>query len=314
MNRRRRKDQYLLDVKVHTEARTRERVRWIAALLTAAAVIGASSYGLYRAARYGAAKLVFENPRFAIAQIQVHNDGVLTPQQVMRFGGVQVGQNIFAVNLRQVQRNLELIPLIKRVEVRRVLPQQLVITVDERVPVARLQPASRQLKDELFYVDRAGVVMKPIRLTDGTVIQPPTTRALPVLTGATLADVRVGRAVESEQIYRALELLENLEQSGVGAALEVETVDLSRPRHLTVTTRQQMVVRFDVQDFPRQLRRLNTILYWAQQRHQQVATVDLTVNRGVPVTFTGNAGIPLNRTAAAATVARPAALRRTHQP
>jgi cell division protein FtsQ len=310
MNRRRRKDQYLLDVKVHTEARRNALLRWIASLAMAAAVIGATSYGLYRAAKFVADRLVYENPRFAITQINVQNDGVMTPQQVMRFGGVRVGQNIFAVNLRDVRRNLEMIPLVKRVEVCRILPQQLVIRVYERIPVARLQPASRALNDGSYFVDRAGVVMKPIRFDDGTVLQPQSPRPLPVLTGVTLADARVGRAVESEQIYLALELLDRLEQSGPSAALEAEQIDLSKPRRLTLTTKQRMTIRFDVQDFQQQLRRLGVILVWAQQRQKQVASVDLTVGRGVPVTFSGDAPTTLNHTTSAPV--RPVSTRRSH--
>jgi hypothetical protein len=41
----------------------------------------------------------------------------------------------------------------------------------------------------------------------------------------------------------------------------------------------------DVEEFPQQLRRLGVILRWAQQRQKAVQMVDLTVNRGVPVTF-----------------------------
>jgi len=151
------------------------------------------------------------------------------------------------------------------------------------------------LGDALFYVDRAGVVMKPIKFNDGTLVQPLMARVLPVLTGATLADVRVGRAVESEQVYRALALLDALEQSGAGAALEIEQIDLSKLRHLTLTTKQRMTVRFDVQNFRPQLRRLNAILAWAQQHQRTVASVDLTVSRGVPVSFAG--GAPVRRAA-----------------
>lgn len=294
-NTRKRRNQYLLDVKVHTEARTRARVRWIGAWLAAAVVLSLTSYGLYRLTCYGLATALFENPRFAIARIHVETDGALTPQQVMRFAGVRVGQNIFSVNLRDAQRNLELIPQVKSVEVRRELPQRLVIRLNERIAVARLQASSRQLSDTVFYVDRTGMVIKPIRLNDGTVIQPLMARVLPVLTGAGLADVRVGRAVESEQVYRALALLEALEQSGAGAALEVEQIDLSKLRHLTLTTKQRMSVRFDVQNFRPQLRRLNAILAWAQQNRRSIATVDLTINRGVPVSFATDA--PAHRTA-----------------
>jgi len=293
-NKRKGRNQYLFKVKVHTEARTKARVRWISAWLTAAVVFSMTSYGLYRLTSAGLGRLVFTNPRFAIARITVETDGALTQQQVQRFAGVRVGQNIFSVDLREAQRNLELIPQVQRVEVRRELPQRLVIRLNERIAVARLQSSSRQLSDAVFFVDRAGVVMKPIRLNDGVVIQPLMARSLPLLTGAALADVRVGRAVESEQVYRALVLLDALEQSGAGAAMEVEQIDLSKPRHLTLTTRQRMTVRFDVQDFRTQLRRLNAILAWAQQHQRSVASVDLTVSRGVPVSFAGDA--PAGRT------------------
>jgi hypothetical protein len=101
----------------------------------------------------------------------------------------------------------------------------------------------------------------------------------------TLADARVGRQVESEQIYRALELLDKLDQAVAGSLLEVEQIDLSKPRQLVLTTRQRTTVKVDVEDFPQQLRRLGVILRWAQQRQKSVQVVDLTVNRGVPVTF-----------------------------
>jgi cell division protein FtsQ len=293
-NTRKRHNQYLLDVKVHTDARNRARARWLSAWFTLVLTLSLSGYGLYRLVDYGLATQLFENPRFAIARIDIQTDGALTPQQVMRFAGVRVGQNIFTVNLRDAQRNLELIPQVQRVEIRRELPQRLVIRLNERIAVAHLQASSRQLSNAIFYVDRAGVVMKPIKLNDGTLIQPLMSRVLPVLTGAGLADVRVGRAVESEQVYRALALLDAIEQSGAGAALDIEQIDLSKTHHLTLTTRQRMAVRFDVRDFRLQLRRLNVILAWARQQHRTVASVDLTVNRGVPVTFADDA--PSKRT------------------
>ncbi len=127
--------------------------------------------------------------------------------------------------------------------------------------------------------------MKAIKLPDGTLLQPQTPRPAPVLTGVTLSDTRVGRQVESEQIYRALELLDRLDQAVAGSLLEVQQIDLSKPRQLVLTTGQHTTVKVDVEDFPQQLRRLGVILRWAQQRQKTVQIVDLTVNRGVPVTF-----------------------------
>lgn len=281
MNRRRKSNPYLLDVKVQTEGRLRHRARWVTAIVAALAVVSLSGYGVYQLVKYSAARMIRENPSFAIAQIEVKDSGALTPQQVTAFAGVTVGQNLLSLDLDQVRRNLELLPLVRRVEVRRILPQKLYIQVDERIAVARL----RGPVDSEFLVDRSGFVMKPIKLTDGTIVRPQAVGTLPLLTSVSFADVQVGRQVQSEQVYRALELLDRLQQASAGSMLEVESVDLSKPRHLTLTSRQHTVVKFDIEEYTQQLRRLSAILMWAAQRQRIVQSVDLTVARGVPVAF-----------------------------
>lgn len=287
INRRKKREEYLLDVKVQTQSRLRQRARFGAAIVAALLVFMLSCYGMYRLARAAVARLVFENTHFSIAQIVVENDGVIAPQRVVEMAGVHVGQNSFALDLKQTRRNLETLPLVRRVEVRRLLPNRLLIHVDERVAVARLHAPGRDVGDAEFYVDREGWVMKPLRLTDGSVLQPRHAGLgpVPVLTGVRISDVRVGRKVETEQIYLALQLLEQLAQSPAGTMIEAERIDLSKPRQLALTTKQQTVVGFDVERFQQQLRRLAVILTWAQQRQKIVRSVDLTVNRGVPATF-----------------------------
>lgn len=282
-NRRKRRNKYLLDVKVQTEGRLREKMRWWLAIGAVAAVAGLTGFGIYRGGKLAAAKLVYENPRFTIKQVVVENTGALTPRQVMAAAGVAVGQNILALDLAQVQRRLEDLSLVRRVEVRRVMPAKLVIHVDERIAVARLRVTGQS--DANYFIDRAGVVMRPVRFSDGTVVPPQSVGALPVLTGVASMDLRIGKPVQSEQIYRALELLDKLQQAAAGSMLEIDSIDLSRSRQVVLLTRQRTVVKFDVADFQPQLRRLSAILSWAAQRQKMVAAVDLTVQRGVPVQF-----------------------------
>ncbi len=281
MNKRRKRQQYLLEVKVHTEGRTRQRLGRVAGLLAIVAAVALGSYGVYRLGKWTANKLVFQNPRFLISQIVVQNNGVLQPQVIARFAGVNVGQNLLGLDLAQARRNLELVPLIRSAEVRRVMPGRLVIQVEERTPVARVQVAGR----DHYYVDRTGVVMKTLKLNDGTVIEPQGQGPLPWLTGMPATDVQVGRRMETEAVYQALNLLEQINLSPAGTMVEVDRVDVSKPRTLTVATRQGLAVQFDTEDVPQQLRRLGVILMWAQQRQKGVRTVDLTVSRAVPVTF-----------------------------
>ena len=279
-NQRRKRNQYLLDVKVQTEGRLRQRGRWLAAITAVLVVTGLTGYGVYRLVKYGAARLVYENPRFAITQIIVDNDGGMTPQQVLSLAGVSLGQNSLALNLAQIQKSLEQVPIIRGVEVRRIMPAKLFIRINERIAVARLKAAEAPL-----FIDRSGMVMTPLRLRDGTLVQPQTPGPLPMLTGVAPADARVGKQVQSEQIYRALELLDKVQQAAAGSMMEIATVDLSKPRHLTLTTRQNTQIKFDVTGFQQQMRRLSAILTWSAQRQKLVAAVDLTVTRGVPVAF-----------------------------
>jgi cell division protein FtsQ len=284
-NRRKNRPAYLLDVKVQTRGRTLRRLRVALTVILALGLLGLTGYGIYRLGQATVNRLVYDNPRFTIHQIVVDDDGVLTPERVVQFADVQVGQNLLSIDLDQVRDNLAMLPLVRAVEVRRLLPDRLFIRVNERVAVAGLRVPTRELGDTTFYVDRSGFVMKPIKLRDGTMLQPQTPRPVPILTGASLADVCVGKQVGSEQIYRALELLDKLDQAVAGSMLEVEQIDLSKPRQLIMTTRQHATVKVDVEEFPRQLRRLGVILRWSQQRQKSVQMVDLTVTRGVPVTF-----------------------------
>jgi cell division protein FtsQ len=284
-NRRKQRQQYLLDVKVQTQGRLNRRLRWMAGIAAAVAVFMLTGYGLYRFVKFAAGKLAFENPRFAVAQIIIEDDGALTSQQVTQIAAVRMGQNLLSLDLDNVRRRLEMIPLVRRVEVRRMLPQKLLIHVEERIAVARLYVPGRESGDAMYLIDRTAVAMRPIRLPDGTVLQPQSPGPLPVLTGVTQPDVHLGKPVESEQVSRALRLLDRLEQVAAGSMMEVEQIDLSRAQQLTLTTKQRTIVKFDVEEFPQQLRRLSAILSWSQQRQKLVQTVDLTVNRGVPVTF-----------------------------
>jgi cell division septal protein FtsQ len=284
-NRKRKRQNYLLEVKINRAGRLRRRLRLLAAVTLATVALCGSGYGMARLAKAASNRLVFENPRFAIREIVVETNGSLTPELATRFAGVRRGQNLLATDITQAARNLALIPLVRNVEVRRQMPDRLRIIIEERIPVARLRLPAEWAVDQEFYVDREAVVIKPLPLPDGTTHPPRITGRLPVLTGLTVSDLRVGRPVESESVQRAVELLQRLDESLAGALLEVERVDVSRPRELLLISDHNSVIRFDTEEFTPQLRRLAVILTWARQRQKIVQTVDLSVSRSVPVTF-----------------------------
>jgi hypothetical protein len=155
--------------------------------------------------------------------------------------------------------------------------------VTERVPLARIcvQPFGTQRKGPLdpvvFYVDKHAVVMRAYPLKSN--------KPLPALMGVKLADLRVGKPIQSPQISAAIELLQQMELSRVGVRLDPERIDLSRSDALTVVTRNGETISFDPSNVSQGLRRLGVILADAQRNQAAVRTADLTVQQNVPVTF-----------------------------
>jgi len=68
---------------------------------------------------------VYSNKAFAIHEINIQTDGVLSTEQLGRWSGVKREQNLFALDLARVKRDLELIPSVASVSVERVLPHTL---------------------------------------------------------------------------------------------------------------------------------------------------------------------------------------------
>ena len=114
-NRRKRRPEYLLDVKVQTRGRALARLRMTVTIFVVLGMLILTGYGIYRLVRVTTNQLVYNNPRFAIHQIVVDDDGVLTPERVVQFAGVAVGQNLLSVDLDQVRKNLEMLPLVRGV-------------------------------------------------------------------------------------------------------------------------------------------------------------------------------------------------------
>ncbi len=120
------------------------------------------------AAPMAAARLLFKNPEYNIAELNVETDGVLTPEVVVAASDLHQGANIFKVDLARAKARVEAIPQVEKAQVTRKLPHKISIQVTERKPIAWVapehDPASR---DELaasgksFLIDTHGMLLQP---------------------------------------------------------------------------------------------------------------------------------------------------------
>ena len=105
----------VLDVKLRSSQVRAARTRVTALSLGAVFATVFGLYLLYRGGDWALNRLVYENKAFAIQEIDVQTDGVIAVDQLRRWAGVKPEENLLALDLARVKRDLELVPLVQSV-------------------------------------------------------------------------------------------------------------------------------------------------------------------------------------------------------
>jgi len=119
---------------------------------------------------------------------------------------------------------------------------------------------------------------------------------LPLITGCTSESLEAGKTVESFEAKAALELLRLSAGSFMQMRFQIREIDLSKGYCLLVSDKNHTRVTFGFDNLDLQLRRLEQFLVYADDSKRELETVNLLVQRNVPVTFTKNAVEVINET------------------
>lgn len=286
---------HVLDVRLRASQVRATRFRLAAAALGVvfASVLGV--YSLWRASDWALNRLVYENETFAIDRIEVRTDGVLSLDQLRRWTGVRPGQNLFALDLRQVQRNLEMVSSIQFASVERILPRTLRVQVTEREPLARVKLSRLRpgggVETTVFELDASGWVMLPPEPGQRAAPAPPS-EPVPLLCGLSASEIQVGRRVESPAVQAALQFLQAFEHSPMQPLVDVRRVDVSARNVLILTTGQGSEITLGLRDPDHQLRRWRQIHDATQRAGKAIAKLDLAVSNNVPALLVDSSTLP----------------------
>jgi cell division septal protein FtsQ len=286
----------VLDVKLRSSQVTaaRRRVGAIGLGVLFATVFGL--YLLYRSGEWVLSRCVYENKAFAIQEIDVQTDGVISVDQLRRWVGVKPEENLLALDLARVKRDLEMVPLVQSVSVERILPHTLRLRITEREPVAQVNvPRPRQaggVELAIYLLDADGYVMLPLdpRQRATPVNQP--TDSLPVVGGINASELQPGRRILAPSVQAALQLIMAFDQSPMAGVVDLKRVDVSSPAVLVVTTGQGSEVVFGLLDLEQQLRRWYEIFNLGQRMSKAIATLDLAVTNNVPARWIEASAVP----------------------
>jgi cell division protein FtsQ len=254
-----------------------------------------TAFFLWRGGQWLLDGLIYENDALAIQEISVQTDGVLTADAIRRWAMVKKGENLMALDLMRVKRDLELQPYIQSVAVERVLPHTLNLQVSEREPVAQTIVSSvlpnGQMTQAIYDFDEEGHTMKPLDPRWRTA-PPPASQRLPILVGVQAGDVQLGRPTEAPQIRAALRLVCEFDHSPMTGLVELERINVSVPQILRVTTSQGAEVSFSFDNLPTQLRRWRLIYDQYQKWGKAIASLDLSISNNLPVRWVAASTMP----------------------
>jgi hypothetical protein len=276
----------VLDVKIRASQRRQNRLRRFSFFLLLLASVLVGLFVAWRGGEELLRRFVYENPAFAIHHLDVQTDGVISLDQLRRWAGVKLEDNLLALDLSRVKRDLELVPAIALVSAERVLPHTLRIRVTEREPMAQVQlpplPGAGTNREPMtYYLDANGFVMfplEPFQLAAATWTNSP----LPTLTGVPTAELRAGRPIESPHVRAALQLILAFERSSMVGLADLRQIDVSARSILQVTTGQGSEVTFRFTDLDHQLRRWRAVHDYGKKVGKHLAGLDLSVANNVP--------------------------------
>jgi len=237
-------------------------------------VLGGIIFGVKEGFEWIGRKLYSENPRFEIQHLVISCDGKLTEDRIREYTGLREGDNLFAVDFRELEASLAKVPNIESVYLERKLPHTLVVKVKERVPVARI--AGQKRRRYPYVADRFGYVLPPRK----------SAASLPLIKGID-SELRLGLPAEHPDVETALKIIALCDSTGyLRTYVRIESLDVKYSDFIDIRLQGGIRVRMPRFSLRTKLQNLATVIKIANGQGRRVKEVDLTLDSAkVPVTY-----------------------------
>jgi cell division protein FtsQ len=254
-------------------------VRWVLLVIVVLITLTGAAVGTHFAMKSFLDQALYQNPQYAIEKILIQTKGDYSQRQILRAAGIRKGDNIWTIDLAKIRENIERLPFVAEARLEKQLPSTLVVKIKERTPILQFRAYDSDLgTPELFYVDREACVLFKPRPGEAN-------HRLPEVKNLKMGEFEIGQSLKNTEVGVAVELIKRLEISPLASRLDIKEIDLGAPLALKVTARDDSTIYFRLDFIGQQLQRLQEIYEYARIRDQRLASVDLTLDRNVPVRF-----------------------------
>jgi cell division protein FtsQ len=214
-------------------------------------------------------RFVLYSPYFQVTSSRLQGAKFVTPGDVAEKFSSDKGKSILLVPLDRRRRQIERIPWVESALVRRILPNELAVTVRERTPVAFLRKSSG-----LALVDEEGVILEP---------PPGASFQFPVVSGLAEDEPAAARRTK---MHLFASLMKDLERGGLRTADVISEVDLQDSADARVVIAEPsgaVLVHLGQENFlARYLLYIGHIGEW-KQKYPNIQSVDLRYERQVVI-------------------------------
>jgi cell division protein FtsQ len=157
---------------------------------------------------------------FVIEEVRVEGVRHLTREDVLKMAAIPRGATVFQVSTRTLGRAVDSDPWVASVRVERELPDAMVITVEERVPVAVVDGGGA----ELWVVSRDGFWLGMRTSKESTV---------PVIRDLASIEPRAGEAIGDPVLRNAIALVDGLSDELLAQARELSAPSIEKTALIT---------------------------------------------------------------------------------
>ncbi len=284
---RRNKRRHVLDVKLASNQVRRRRISLAISSVLMITVVVASIVFLWRGGYWAVQHFVYKNKNLSIEHFEVQTGGVIEARHLITWSGVKRGDNLFAVDLHAIKKNLETHSMIRQVSLERVLPDTLRMQVSEREPVALVRVGYRDetlgIAYRKFALDREAKLMN----LNTNIVRRESAMAwnsLPWLTTTNLNGVFSEPNLRNPQVAAALEFISSFNAAEIRRNLKIEQIDIDDEYVLRVSVSNGAMVEILSENYSRQLARWQAIHTNLLMGRQETYTwMDLSVSNNVPV-------------------------------
>jgi cell division protein FtsQ len=185
-----------------------------------------------------------------VSRITTEGNKILTDEEILTLAAIPHDARLYSVDIYAAQLRVQRNPFVRSVGVRREAPDGVVISVEERSPIAALA------LDRLVTIDSEGVVLPSVATR--------TIFDLPVLTGDLPASECIpGHRVSSRAVHQALDILVTARQVSEDLYRLISEIHLDGEKDIVMyTTEAGVPVIFGWGDVPTKLLELDG--FWKQ--------------------------------------------------